>query len=47
VKGAKSYVIEQSPDPPTASSWAHEAVSLKSSGTVGGVVSGTGSALRL
>ena len=41
VKGAKSYVIERSPDPPTATSWKHEAVSLKSSATVGGLVSGT------
>lgn len=41
VKGAKSYVIERSPDPPTATSWVHEAVSLKSSATVGGLVSGT------
>lgn len=41
VKGAKSYVIERSPDPPTATSWVHEAVSLKSSSTVGGLASGT------
>jgi hypothetical protein len=41
VKGAKSYVIERSPDPPTATSWVHEAVSLKSSATVSGLVSGT------
>lgn len=41
VKGAKSYVVERSADPPTATSWAHEAVSLKSSSTVSGLVSGT------
>ena len=41
VKGAKSYVIERSPDPPTATSWVHEAVSSKSSATVSGLVSGT------
>ena len=41
VKGAKSYVIERSPDPLTATSWVHETVSLKSSATVGGLVSGT------
>jgi hypothetical protein len=40
-KGAKSYVLERSPDPPTASSWAHEAVSPKSSATVNGLTSGT------
>lgn len=40
VKGAKSY-IERSPDPPTATSWMHETVSLKSTATVGGLVSGT------
>jgi hypothetical protein len=41
VKGAKSYVLERSPDPPTATSWAHEAVSTKSSATVSDLVSGT------
>lgn len=41
VKGAKSYVIERSADPPTASSWVHETVSSKSSVSVGGLVSGT------
>jgi hypothetical protein len=41
VKGAKSYVIEQSLDPPTATSWAHAAVSSKSSVTISGLVSGT------
>lgn len=41
VKSAKTYVIERSADPPTSTSWAHEAVSLKSSVTVSGLVSGT------
>jgi hypothetical protein len=41
VKGAKTYVIERSPDPPTPTSWAHDAVSPKSSLTVSGLVSGT------
>lgn len=41
VRGAKSYVIERSGDPPTATSWAHEAVALKSSATVNGLTSGT------
>lgn len=39
--GAKSYVIERSLDPPTPTSWAHAAVSLKSSVSVDGMVSGT------
>jgi len=41
VNGAKTYVIERSPDPPIPASWAHETVSLKSSVSVGGLVSGT------
>ena len=41
VSGAKSYVIEQSPDPPTATSWVHATVSTKSSVTISGLVSGT------
>lgn len=41
VKGAKSYVIDRSPDPPTATSWVHEAVSSKSSATINGLSSGT------
>lgn len=41
VKGAKSYVIERSPDPPTPSSWVHQSVSSKSSTSVTGLVSGT------
>ena len=34
VSGAKSYVIEQSADPVTATSWAHAGVSTRSSQTV-------------
>jgi Fibronectin type III domain len=41
VKSAKSYVLERSADPPTSTSWAHEAVALKSSATVNGLTSGT------
>ena len=41
VKGAKSYVVERSLDPPTATSWVHAAVSLKSSITINGLTSGT------
>lgn len=41
VPGAKSYVIEHSLDPPTATSWTHAAVTTKSSVTIGGLVSGT------
>jgi len=40
VKGA-SYEIQQSIDPPTATSWVHAAVSVKSSVTITGLVSGT------
>lgn len=41
VAGAKSYVIEISPDPPTATSWTHATVSSKSSATLSGLTSGT------
>jgi pectate lyase len=41
VSGAKSYVLEQSSDPPTATSWMHARVSTKSSTTVDGLTSGT------
>ena len=34
VVDASSYVIETSPDPPTATSWKHAAVSTKSSSTI-------------
>lgn len=37
---AASYVIEKSPDPPTATSWAHLGVSTRSSFTVPGLQSG-------
>jgi hypothetical protein len=38
---AASYVIETSPDPPTATSWSHAGVSTKSSYTVTGLQSGS------
>jgi hypothetical protein len=41
VSGAKSYVIQQSADPPTATSWTHNSTSTKSSTTVDGLTSGT------
>jgi hypothetical protein len=41
VSGAKSYVIQQSADPPTTTSWAHDSTSTKSSTTVDGLTSGT------
>lgn len=41
VRGAKSYVIERSLDPPTATSWEHAGVSLKVGATVDGLKSGT------
>lgn len=41
VKNAKSYVVERSIDPPTATSWAYETVSSKSSTTIIGLTSGT------
>lgn len=40
IKGA-SYEIQQSLDPPTSTSWAHAAVSVKSSVTISGLTSGT------
>jgi fibronectin type III domain protein len=40
VKGA-SYEIQRSADPATATSWQHAAVSVKSSVTISGLVSGT------
>jgi hypothetical protein len=39
--GAKSYVIEKSSDPPTATSWTHAGVSTRSAFTVSGLTSGT------
>jgi hypothetical protein len=41
VSGAKSYVIEQSADPPTDTSWGHASVSTRSSQTLDGLKSGT------
>jgi hypothetical protein len=41
VAGARSYVIQISPDPPTATSWTHAGTSTKSSTTIGGLASGT------
>lgn len=40
-KGGKSYEIQRSLDPPTATSWQHAAVSAKSSATISGLISGT------
>jgi len=41
VSAAKSYVIQQSADPPTATSWTHAGTSTKSSTTIDGLTSGT------
>jgi hypothetical protein len=41
VPKAKSYVIEKSGDPPTATSWQHAGVSTKSSTTIDGLTPGT------
>lgn len=41
VPKAKSYVIEKSGDPPTATSWQHAAVSTKSGATIEGLTPGT------
>jgi hypothetical protein len=41
VTQARSYVIEQSPDPPTATSWAHAGIAMKSSTTIKNLNSGT------
>ncbi|HJQ34454.1 MAG TPA: fibronectin type III domain-containing protein [Pyrinomonadaceae bacterium] len=41
VRNARSYVIERSLDPPTETSWAHAAVSTRSSTTIQGLNSGT------
>jgi hypothetical protein len=41
VVGAKSYVVEKSGDPPTATGWSHAGVSTKSTFTVSGLASGT------
>lgn len=41
VRGAKSYVMEKSPDPITATSWQQASLVTKSKGTVSGLTSGT------
>ena len=41
VSGAKSYVVEKSVDPPTAASYAHDAVVTRSKHTAAGLTSGT------
>ena len=41
VRNARSYVVERSPDPPTETSWAHAAVSTRSTATIQGLTSGT------
>ena len=41
VNRARSYVIERSPDPPTATSWSHAAAATKSQATIDGLTSGT------
>jgi hypothetical protein len=41
VAGARSYVIQISPDPPTATNWTHAGTSTKSNTTVSGLSSGT------
>src|SRR2546421_5658761 len=41
VSGAKSYIIEQSGDPVTPTTWTHKGVSTKSSYTASGLTSGT------
>ena len=38
---ARSYVIEKSADPPTATSWSHAAVSTRSQVTIEGLTTGT------
>lgn len=40
-KGAKSYIVERSEDPPTATSWGHATVVLKSTATINGLTAGT------
>lgn len=41
VRGARSYVVERSPDPPADSTYSHAAVSTRSSTTIEGLTSGT------
>jgi hypothetical protein len=40
VRGAKSYEIQLSPDPPTLTSWTAKMTARKSSGTIEGLTSG-------
>jgi len=41
VRGASSYVVQRSADPPTATSWQTVATFTKSKGTISGLTSGT------
>jgi hypothetical protein len=41
VRGARSYTIERSPDPPTESTWVHAGLSTRSKTTIEGLTSGT------
>jgi hypothetical protein len=41
VRGARSYVIERSADPPTETSWTHAAISTRSQTTIEDLTSGT------
>jgi hypothetical protein len=41
VPGTRSYVIQQSPDPPSATAWTHAATSTRSSTTINGLTPGT------
>ncbi|HMG74321.1 MAG TPA: fibronectin type III domain-containing protein [Pyrinomonadaceae bacterium] len=40
-RGVRSYVIQQSTDPPSATTWTHAATSTKSSATITGLMAGT------
>lgn len=47
VDGAKTYQIEQSPDPVTATSWSHASATTKSKATIDGLTSGTRYSFRI
>lgn len=47
VDGAKTYQIEKSPDPVTATSWTHAAATTKSKVTIDGLTSGTRYSFRI
>lgn len=47
VDGAKTYQIEQSPDPVTATSWSHATATTKSKATIDGLTSGTRYSFRI